>query len=110
MSNDFHDVAHAAEFLHTVHPFNSLNTADLNKFARQLDGAYYAQGKTILSSRPAPGLAIIRKGAVRLVDKEHRFLDKRSEGELFGHDIYFHGELKEYVAEAEEGCTGRCIN
>jgi CBS domain-containing protein len=104
MSKDFHDVAHAAEFLHTVHPFNSLNTADLNKFARQLDGAYYAQGKTILSSRPAPGLAIIRKGAVRLVDKEHRFLDKRSEGELFGHDIYFHGELKEYVAEAEEDC------
>jgi len=104
MTYDFHDVAHAAEFLHTVHPFNSLDARDLHQFARQLDGAYYPQGKTILSSRPAPGLAIIRKGVVRLVDQEHNFLDKRSEGELFGHDIYFHGELTDYSAEAEEDC------
>jgi len=104
MANNFHDVSHAAEFLHTVHPFNSLESGDLHQLARKLEAAYYPQGKTILSSRPAPGLAIIRKGAVRLVAEDHRFLDKRSEGELFGHDIYFHGELKDYVAEAEEDC------
>ena len=104
MPTNYHDISFIAEFLHTVHPFNSLDTEGLHKLARTLEVAYYPQGKTILSSRPPPGLAIIRKGAVRLVDDQHKFLDKRSEGELFGHDIYFHGEMKEYIAEAEEDC------
>ena len=71
------------------------------ELARKLEANYYPQGKAIFASRPSPGLAIIRKGAARLLDKDHRFLDKRSEGEIFGHDIYFHGELKDYFAEAE---------
>ena len=104
MPTNYHDISFIAEFLHTVHPFNSLDTEDLHTLARTLEVTYYAQGKTIFSSKPAPGLAIIRKGAVRLVDESHKFLDKRSEGELFGHDIYFHGEMKDYVAEAEEDC------
>ncbi len=104
MPSNYHELSFIAEFLHTVHPFNSMETGDLQQLARKLEVAYYPQGKTILSSRPPPGLAIIRKGAVRLVDDEHKFLDKRSEGELFGHDIYFHGEMKEYIAEAEEDC------
>ena len=104
MPTNYHDISFIAEFLHTVHPFNSLDTEGLHKLARTLEVAYYPQGKTILSSRPPPGLAVIRKGAVRLVDDQHKFLDKRSEGELFGHDIYFHGEMKEYIAEAEEDC------
>jgi CBS domain-containing protein len=104
MSTEFNDVSFAAEFLHTVHPFNALASEDLQWLARKLDVVYYPQGKFIFSSRPAPGLAIIRKGAARLLDEKHRFLDKRSEGELFGHQIYFHGELKDYFAEAEEDC------
>lgn len=99
-----HDVTLATEFLHKVPPFNTLETEDLEKLARKLEAAYYPQDKTIFESSPPPGLAIIRKGAVRLVDKNHKFLDKRSEGELFGHAINFHGELKDYVAEAEEDC------
>ena len=104
MPSNYHELSFIAEFLHTVHPFNSMGAGDLQQLARELEVAYYPQGKTILSSRPPPGLAIIRKGAVRLVDDQHKFLDKRSEGELFGHDIYFHGEMKEYIAEAEEDC------
>ena len=104
MPNKFHDQSHIAEFLHKIQPFNVLETGELHKLARRLEAAYYPQGKTIFFSRPAPGLAIIRKGAVRLVDEKHKFLDRRSEGELFGHSIYFHGELKDYVAEAEEDC------
>ncbi len=104
MNNNFNDVSFAAEFLHTVQPFNALETTDLNKIASKLEAVYYPQGKSIFSSRPSPGLAVIRKGAARLLDKDHKFLDKRSEGEIFGHEIYFHGELKEYVAEAEEDC------
>ena len=99
-----HDVNLAAEFLHAVLPFNTLQGDKLRALAGKLEVAYYPQGKKILESSPPPGLAIIRKGAVRLVDAAHKFLDKRSEGELFGHRIYFHGEQKDYVAEAEEDC------
>jgi CBS domain-containing protein len=98
------DVSLATDFLHAVPPFNTLATDDLCKLVQKLEVAYYPQGKVIFASDSAPGLAIIRKGAVRLVDNEHKFLDKRSEKELFGHAIYFHGELKDYVAEAEEDC------
>ena len=104
MNRNFNDVTFAAEFLHTVQPFNALAGEDLQWLARRLEANYYPQGKAIFSSRPAPGLAIIRKGAARLLDKDHKFLDKRSEGELFGHEIYFHGVLTDYVAEAEEDC------
>jgi CBS domain-containing protein len=99
-----HDVNLAAEFLHTVLPFNTLQSDELRELAGKLEVAYYPQGKSILTSKPPPGLALIRKGAVRLVDSAHKFLDRRSEGELFGHRIYFHGEQKDYAAEAEEDC------
>ncbi len=104
MSTNFSDVDFAVEFLHTVQPFNTLSSEDLRALARKLEALYFPQGKDIFSSKPPPGLAMIRKGAARLMDEQHRFLDKRSEGELFGHQIYFHGELKEYKAEAEEDC------
>ena len=90
------------EFLHGIPPFNTLQGDDLSALARHMEAAYYPQDQHILESDPAPGLAVIRKGAVRLLDAENKFLDKRSEGELFGHAIYFHGVLKPYLAEAEE--------
>lgn len=99
-----HDLSLATEFLHTVPPFNTLGEDDLRSIARKLEAAYYPQEKTIFSSSASVGLAIIRKGAVRLLDEDRHFLDKRSEGELFGHRIWFHGEQKEYIAEAEEDC------
>jgi CBS domain-containing protein len=110
MSENYNDVAYAVEFLHTVQPFNDLTSEELNWLARKLEAAYYPQGKAIFSSRPSPGLAVIRKGAARLLDDKHKFLDKRSEGELFGHKIYFHGELKDYHAEAEEDCLVWLLN
>jgi CBS domain-containing protein len=104
MSTNFSDVGFAVEFLHTVQPFNVLTGDALKAMASQLEAAYYPQNSKIFASRPPPGIAIIRKGAARLLDERHRFLDKRSEGELFGHEIYFHGEKKDYFAEAEEDC------
>ena len=79
-----HDVSIASEFLYTVPPFNMLGADELSAAARKLEAAYYPQGSIIFTSSPAPGLAVIRKGAVRLVDDSHKFLDKRSEGEFFG--------------------------
>lgn len=99
-----HDLELALEFLASLPPFNRLSSADLEALATQLTVAYYARDKTIFRSQPPPGLAIIRKGAVRLVDEGNKFLDKRSEGEMFGHRIYFHGKQKDYIAEAEEDC------
>ena len=99
-----HDVSLATEFLHTVAPFNTLDTEDLAKLARKLEAAYYPQDKVIFESSPPPGLAVIRKGAVRLIGQDRKFLDKRSEGEFFGHSIFFHGQRKDYLAEAEEDC------
>ena len=78
MAENYNDVAYAVEFLHTVQPFNDLTSDELNWLARKLEAAYYPQGKPIFSSSPSPGLAIIRKGAARLLDDEHKFLDKRS--------------------------------
>lgn len=104
MSKHFRDVTFVAEFLHTVQPFNLLAGEDLRWLASMLEANYCPAGTLIFASSPAPGLAIIRKGAARLLDKSHKFLEKRSEGEIFGHDIYFHGELKGYFAEAEEDC------
>lgn len=104
MSSNFNDVGFAVEFLHTVQPFNTLSSEELHHLAAKLEAAYYPQSTDILSSQPPPGLAIIRKGAAKLLDVEHKFLDKRSEGELFGHEIYFHGEKKDYKAQAEEDC------
>lgn len=102
MPNEFHDVSHATEFLQSVHPFDLLETLDLQKLARNLEAAYYPHGKRIFTSQSGAGLAIIRKGAVRLVGADRKFLDRRGEGELFGHEIHFHGEVKDYAAEAEE--------
>jgi CBS domain-containing protein len=98
------DLDLATNFLRSVPPFNALPTAELEALARKLEVSYYPQGKEILQSKAPVGLAIIRKGAVRLVDAEHKFLDKRSEGEMFGHRIFFHGVQKDYIAEAEEDC------
>jgi CBS domain-containing protein len=94
----------AVEFLGAAPPFDALDPVVLESVSAKLEAAYYPSGKTILESRDKPGLAIIRKGAVRLVESSGRFLDRRSEGELFGHPIFFHGEAKDYRAEAEEDC------
>ena len=99
-----HDVSLAVDFLKSVPPFSTLDSSQIQALAQKLEVAYYPQGRKIFESSPPPGLAVIRKGAVRLVDSARRFLDKRSEGELFGHPIFFHGEQKDYVAEAEEDC------
>ena len=98
------DLDLAIDFLSHVPPFGSLPASELEALARKLEAGYYPQGKEILRSSPPPGLAIIRKGAVRLIDAERKFLDKRSEGEMFGHRIYFHGAQKDYLAQAEEDC------
>ncbi len=99
-----HETDAAAEFLGTLPPFDGLDEAQLRRAARGVEVAYYRAGQEILRSDLVPGTAVIRKGAVRLLDGKRRFLDQRSEGEVFGHPAWFHGEQIPYVAEAEEDC------
>ena len=65
MNTNFNDVTFAAEFLHTVQPFNTLAGEELQWLASRLEVNYYPQGTAIFASKPPPGLAIIRKGAAR---------------------------------------------
>jgi CBS domain-containing protein len=97
-----HETDIAEDFLRALHPFDRLEPELLRDAARSIEAAYYRQDSEILDSQGADGLAIIRKGAVRLVDADRRFLDKRSEGECFGHAAWFHGAQKPYTAVAEE--------
>ncbi|MEE4172854.1 MAG: DUF294 nucleotidyltransferase-like domain-containing protein [Xanthomonadales bacterium] len=97
-----HETDIAEEFLRGIHPFDRLDSGTLRDAARGIEAAYYREGATVLDSRHGDGLAVIRKGAVRLVDDTQRFLDKRSEGECFGHAAWFHGAQKPYLAVAEE--------
>ena len=97
-----HETDIAAVFLASHPPFDRLDDASLQQAAKAVEIAYYREGQAILDSREKPGLAVIRKGAVRLIDDGHRFLDKRSEGEVFGHGAWFHGAQAPYLAEAEE--------
>lgn len=97
-----HETDIAEDFLRGLHPFDRLDPGALREAALGIEAAYYREGATVLDSREADGLAVIRKGAVRLVDDSRRFLDKRSEGECFGHAAWFHGAQTPYLALAEE--------
>ena len=97
-----HETDIAEDFLRGLHPFDRLDPDTLRDAARGIEAAYYREGAEVLDSQHAEGLAVIRKGAVRLVDESQRFLDKRSEGECFGHAAWFHGAQKPYRAVAEE--------
>lgn len=94
------------EFLATVAPFSLLDRAAIERFARALEVRYCREGQTIarFTSPWQDGLYVVRKGAVELADPEDRVLEKRGEGELFGHRIQFHGEVGDYRARAAEDC------
>lgn len=96
------DLELATDFLHGIAPFNALPHGELEAVARRLEAAYYPQGKTVLRSAPPAGVALIRKGAVRLLGEDGRFLEKRGEGEMFGQPVWVQGERRAYRAEAEE--------
>jgi CBS domain-containing protein len=97
-----HELQLATDFLYGIPPFSALPPTELEGVARRLEAAYYRQGRTVLRSEPPAGLAVIRKGAVRLVDETGRFLEKRSEGELFGQPAWFRGGRTAYRAETVE--------
>lgn len=91
-------------FLQGVAPFSTLDVSEVEPIAARLRISYHPEGGEIGAFDPPgeDGLYIIRKGAVKLVDPENRMLERRGEGEIFGHRIGFSGEASSYRVYAIE--------
>ncbi|MDT8408275.1 MAG: DUF294 nucleotidyltransferase-like domain-containing protein [Wenzhouxiangellaceae bacterium] len=94
------------DFLHTVTPFSELSEAAVERIAGQLQIRYSSEGESLGRFEPPgqDGLFIIRKGAVELLDSDQQRLERRSEGELFGHRINFDPAVEGYQVRAIEDC------
>jgi len=93
-------------FLHTVAPFSELGSGDVEALASRLKVRYHTRGDDLGEFAPpgADGVFILRKGAVELLDPAGRILERRGEGDLFGHRIAFGGDTGDYSARATEDC------
>jgi len=96
-------------FLAEVAPFEDHPDA-VEPAARAIEIQYLRQGSTVA---PATGethpdepwsLYIVRSGAVELRDVDGRVLERRGEGELFGHPIRFGQQPVPYSVGALEDC------
>jgi CBS domain-containing protein len=94
------------DFLTTVTPFSALTDDARGEVARRLKILYHRAGESIgeYGGEAAPELFILRKGAVELLDKTGQALERRGEGELFGHAIEFSPPQPRYRVRAIEDC------
>lgn len=102
------------DFLATVPPFSELDDAARASVARRLSIQYRRAGEAIgefAGARAGEGkhesalqLFIVRKGAVELLDKTGLPLERRGEGELFGHAIEFSPPQPSYRVRTLEDC------
>jgi CBS domain-containing protein len=90
-------------FLARHPPFDSLETAELERVARSVQIEFFAAGTTILqqAGEPARSLYVVRTGAVELLD-EGRVLDLLGEGEAFGHPSLLSGLGPAFAVRAHE--------
>jgi CBS domain-containing protein len=84
-------------------PFDSLETAELERVARSVQIEFFPAGTTILqqAGKPALSLYVVRTGAVELLD-EGRVLDLLGEGEAFGHPSLLSGLGPAFAVRAHE--------
>jgi len=103
MTRPSHDIA---RFLHTVAPFSRLDREAVESLAGRLKVRYHSSGDGLGNFSPpgGDGLFIVRKGAVELRDPDGKVLERRGEGDLFGHRIAFGSESGAYSARAIEDC------
>ncbi|NKI35838.1 CBS domain-containing protein [Wenzhouxiangella sp. XN79A] len=96
-------------FLAGVAPFENHPDA-IAPAARAIEIRYLREGQ---AARPDSGttfpedpwsLYIVRSGAVALCDSDGRVLERRGEGELFGHPIRFGQQAAPYTVQAVEDC------
>ena len=94
------------DFLATVTPFSALTNDARSEAAKRLKILYHRGGESIgeYGGDAAPELFILRKGAVELLDKTGQPLERRGEGELFGHAVEFSPPQPRYRVHALEDC------
>jgi CBS domain-containing protein len=90
-------------FLARHPPFDSLETAELERVARSAQIEFFPAGATILqqAGEPAHFFYVVRTGAVDLLD-EGRVLDVLGEGEAFGHPSLLSGLGPAFAVRAHE--------
>lgn len=96
--------ADIADFLARVVPFDRLAMDHTIRLAELLRIHYFRRGEAIGRFDPPgrSGLFVIRKGAVELRDGQGERLERRGEGELFGHSIAFDPPVGDYSVHAIE--------
>jgi len=77
------ELAPVAEFLQRTLPFNTLPAEELHLATHSLIIQYHSQGSRFDRNTPAPGLCILRSGAVDIRDSSNKLLDRLGEGESF---------------------------
>ena len=75
-----------ADFLGRQAPYDSLDSADLERLARQVEVEYFSAGTMIVpaDAKPLDRLYIVRTGSVEILDND-RVVDLLGPGDTFGH-------------------------
>ncbi|GAB4197863.1 MAG: DUF294 nucleotidyltransferase-like domain-containing protein [Wenzhouxiangellaceae bacterium] len=91
-------------YLREIPPFDRLPAAELATAVKDLQVEYFRQGETIASfaNDQLGDVYLIRSGAVNLLSSSGETLERRGEGQLFGHIIHFDGETCAYTAVTSE--------
>lgn len=92
-----------ADFLGRQAPYDSLDSADLEQLARQVEVEYFGRGSVIIAADgdPLDRLYIVRTGSVEVLDRG-RVVDLLGPGDTFGHVSLLSGIPPALAARAAE--------
>ena len=77
------EITAVADFLRTCLPFDGLPEEALQASARQIQIAYFREGKRISAAQDDYALRIVRSGAVEIRSSSNELMDRLGEGESF---------------------------
>ena len=97
------EVFEVVDFLAQHAPFDALPDADRAALARNMRMQYFRRGSVLLAfGAVAPGLFVIRSGAVDLTDRDGLLIDRNAPGDTFGSLSVMGGQPSTYTATAIE--------
>lgn len=97
------EVFEVVDFLAQHAPFDALPDADRAALARSMRMQYFRRGSVLLAfGAVAPGLFMIRSGAVDLTDRDGLLIDRNAPGDTFGSLSAMGGQPSTYTATAIE--------
>lgn len=97
------EVFEVVDFLAQHAPFDALPDADRAALARSMRMQYFRRGSVLVAfGAVAPGLFMIRSGAVDLTDRDGLLIDRNAPGDTFGSLSAMGGQPSTYTATAIE--------